>query len=424
MASCKLLRPRMDACLVQCRPSTASAFRQLISIISVPYVQGSKYCELRAVDMGSSAAASSPTSFINPSLQCPPVAHSTATTEFKGCVLTPVEPTTSNNPNVGPFPSATVTPTSAATTATNNPPQGPANTITSSPSATESAIPSTAVPSTAATNVSANGISSMGSSSVVPSNSTSTSLSSSSPNGTTLNTTFTASMFTSSKAAFDISSTQSYGASTLQYPTNGSGPGSSTTGVETFTGAQSSATSTLAFPSKHSNHTGAIVGGVIGSLAFLLLATVATILLRRRMRARHTAPSAEFMGLARGTTPGPGGLGIVRTTGTMTPSGDRLLSLARQKSPGDDDDDDDDDDDRPPAFTPGAYADPVLEKVQVAAAMREQFKPRDSYYGGTQTDDREGTSDMGHEGESTQVGTEEDYGSGGDEKSGYYTWAM
>ncbi|EIW60513.1 uncharacterized protein TRAVEDRAFT_70875 [Trametes versicolor FP-101664 SS1] len=192
---------------------------------------------------------------------------------------------------------------------------------------------------------------------------------------------------------------------------------SSTSNIQTSASARSnSAASGAALPSSstHSTHTGAIVGGIIGGLAFLLLAVVATILLRRRMRARRTAPSAEFMSLARGTTPGLSP-GAVRMKGTMTPSGDRLLSLARQRSLGDDVD-------RPPAFTPGAYADPVLEKVQVATAMREQYRPRDSYAAAQAG--WEGTSEMGNEGESTQVGTEEGYGSGGDEKSGYYTWAI
>lgn len=227
-------------------------------------------------------------------------------------------------------------------------------------------------------------------------------------------------MSTSPQAVVHTSSHSQYTTPEPLYPSDGSGPGSSTTSIESPKGARSSSTSSsLASSSKHSNHTGTIVGGVIGGLAVLLLATVATILLRRRMRARHTAPSAEFMGLARGTlTPGPGS-GLVRTAGTMTPSGDRLLSLAPQRSL------DDDDDDRPPAFTPGAYADPVLEKVQVAAAMREQYKPHDSYYGGAQVHYKEETSEMGHEGESAQVGTEEGgYELSGDEKAGYYTWAM
>lgn len=165
---------------------------------------------------------------------------------------------------------------------------------------------------------------------------------------------------------------------------------------------------------KQHEHTGAIAGGVIGGLAFLLLAIVVTILLYRRMRARRTAPSAEFMDLARGTTPGPA---PVRMEGTTTPSGDRLLPLARQGSLGDYDD-------RPPAFTPGIYADPVFEKVHAAAALREQYQRRDSY-AAAQADYKEGLghAKVGHKDESAEVGTEEGYELGEDEKAGY-TWAM
>ncbi|KAL1947702.1 hypothetical protein VTO73DRAFT_13426 [Trametes versicolor] len=178
----------------------------------------------------------------------------------------------------------------------------------------------------------------------------------------------------------------------------------STTALPETTGLNSSN------PNKHHDHTGAIVGGVIGGLAFLLLTTVATILLYRRMRARRTAPSAEFIDFARGTTPGPG---PVRMEGTTTPSGDRLLPLARQGSL-------DDTDDCPPAFTPGVYGDPVLEKVQAAAAMREQYQRRESYPA-AQADYKEPLehSELGHEDESMEVGTEEGYGFGGDEKAGY-----
>ncbi|KAL1947703.1 hypothetical protein VTO73DRAFT_13427 [Trametes versicolor] len=161
---------------------------------------------------------------------------------------------------------------------------------------------------------------------------------------------------------------------------------------------------------KHSSHTGAIIGGVIGGLAFLLLATAAAILLYRRMRARRTAPSAEFMDIMRGTTPGPvPASGAMRAEGTATPSGDHLLGL------------EDDGDERPPAFIPGTYGDPVLEKVQAAAAMRQEYQRRGSY-AAAQADYKEGLrdSEVGHDDESTDVGTEEDYGY---EKAGY-TWAM
>lgn len=104
----------------------------------------------------------------------------------------------------------------------------------------------------------------------------------------------------------------------------------------------------------------------------------------------------------RGTTPG--------AEGTTTPSGDRLLGLQ------------DKGEERPPAFIPAAYGDPVLEKVHAAAAMREQYQRRDSYAVAQAGANKEGLghSEVGHDDESTEVGTEEDYGY---EKAGY-TWAM
>lgn len=192
-------------------------------------------------------------------------------------------------------------------------------------------------------------------------------------------------------------------------------PGDSTPSpITTQAGPASVSSSSVAVASssnKHSDHIGAIVGGAIGGLAFLLLATVATILLYRRMRARRTAPSAEFMGIARGMTPGPAPASdAMRAEGTMTPSGDRLLGL------------DDQSEVHPPAFSPGAYGDLVLEKVQAAAAMREQYQRRDSYVAAQAVYMNEGQS-VGHEDESTDVGTEEGYGHDGDEKAGY-AWAM
>ncbi|KAI0670511.1 hypothetical protein C8Q78DRAFT_1079470 [Trametes maxima] len=118
-------------------------------------------------------------------------------------------------------------------------------------------------------------------------------------------------------------------------------------------------------------NTGAIVGGVIGGLAFLLLAACAFIIVRRRLRARRTAPSAEFMDLARGTTPA----GAMRFDGATTPLADYSVPLTRESSLGDADADAD----PPPAFTPGSYADPVYEKVLASAALREHYDKRASY---------------------------------------------
>ena len=51
--------------------------------------------------------------------------------------------------------------------------------------------------------------------------------------------------------------------------------------------------------------------------------------------------------------------------GKATPTKDRLIPLARQSSI--------EDDERPPAFTPGSYSDPIIEKVHASAAMRDQY---------------------------------------------------
>lgn len=124
--------------------------------------------------------------------------------------------------------------------------------------------------------------------------------------------------------------------------------------------------------SSHSPHTGAIVGGVLGALALLLLASLAFLLLRRRRRASHTPPSAEFMHFARGAaSPAFVSDGTTTPSNMMTKAGD-LLPLARYPSL------EQPYEDLPPAFTPGLYRDPVFEKVHEAAAMREQFAARDA----------------------------------------------
>ncbi|KAI0336394.1 hypothetical protein GY45DRAFT_394492 [Cubamyces sp. BRFM 1775] len=130
--------------------------------------------------------------------------------------------------------------------------------------------------------------------------------------------------------------------------------------------------------------TGAIVGGVIGGLALVLLVACGVIILRRRIRARHTAPSAEFMAIMRhgGVLGGAGHSGalspVKRGGGSTTPGhgyysdvagmGERqMLSPVRRQSSLESDE-------RPPAFTPGLYyKDPVLEKVHAAAEMREEY---------------------------------------------------
>ena len=70
--------------------------------------------------------------------------------------------------------------------------------------------------------------------------------------------------------------------------------------------------------------------------------------------------------MARG---GPGGSDHAfvsfNADGKATPTNDRLIPLARQSSI--------EDDERPPAFTPGSYSDPIIEKVHASAAMRDQY---------------------------------------------------
>ncbi|KAI0708258.1 hypothetical protein C8Q76DRAFT_695708 [Earliella scabrosa] len=107
---------------------------------------------------------------------------------------------------------------------------------------------------------------------------------------------------------------------------------------------------------------GAIVGGVVGGLAFIILAAATfAFIMRRRRRAAGPAPSAEFMHMARSTdSPAYGAKG-----GMMAPTqtGEHFVSLARQRTV--------EDYEPPPAFTPGGYRDRVLEKVQESAAMRD-----------------------------------------------------
>lgn len=76
--------------------------------------------------------------------------------------------------------------------------------------------------------------------------------------------------------------------------------------------------------------------------------------------------------MARGGSSSPI-LSAKHVEGIITPpssghGGDRV-PLARQSSI--------ESDDRPPAFTPGSFSDPVYEKVQASAAMREAYEARD-----------------------------------------------
>ena len=98
---------------------------------------------------------------------------------------------------------------------------------------------------------------------------------------------------------------------------------------------------------------------MLGALAFIALIALAALFFvrRRRMRASRPAPSAEFMRMARDPA-----FASLRDDDAGTTSG---VPLARQVSL--------EDDERPPAFTPGNYRDPVYEKVQESAEMRERY---------------------------------------------------
>ncbi|OCH87427.1 hypothetical protein OBBRIDRAFT_796251 [Obba rivulosa] len=152
-------------------------------------------------------------------------------------------------------------------------------------------------------------------------------------------------------------------ASLFTSPTSGSGSlTTSPVSVRVATTASSmlfnsaeSASSTvhIAAAISHSNHAGAIAGGVIGSFAFLAAVLGAAFVLRRRhIRKNHVAPSAEFMAVA----PRPGtGFG---PADTPTPYEHDFST---------------EDLEQPPPFTPGKWTDPVYEKVQASAALQEQY---------------------------------------------------
>ncbi|KAI9064293.1 hypothetical protein FKP32DRAFT_1591724 [Trametes sanguinea] len=169
-------------------------------------------------------------------------------------------------------------------------------------------------------------------------------------------------------------------------------------------GSQRSSSNGVSGAASNSNHTGAIVGGVIGGLALILIALAAAVLIRRHRRAMRTAPSAEFMDIARrgglksSSSPDPA---TMHLDSSMSPTGDRLIPLARQSSL--------EDDERPPAFTPGSYSDPVFEKVQAAAEMREQYRQRESYTAALRLDTGGGAASDAH---------------GSDEKSGGYGFRL
>ena len=112
-----------------------------------------------------------------------------------------------------------------------------------------------------------------------------------------------------------------------------------------------------------STSTGAIAGGVVGGLALLALIAVGAFLFIRHRRKSRPPPSAEFMHLARG----PSELGFATMDGKKSPTLHRLMPgpLARRGSL--------EDEEQAPPMSPVGYRDPVLEKAQESAAMREKY---------------------------------------------------
>ena len=121
----------------------------------------------------------------------------------------------------------------------------------------------------------------------------------------------------------------------------------------------------------------AIAGGVIGGIA--LLFTIVLILVFRRPLARrlrdfqnrHTAPSAEFLNHSShlcsnppgGTSPSPGPLLPHRRGPPDFVVNAKLKWNADAPVKGD----------WPPSFSPGAYDDPLVEKISSAAGQRERY---------------------------------------------------
>lgn len=103
---------------------------------------------------------------------------------------------------------------------------------------------------------------------------------------------------------------------------------------------------------------------MIGALVLLALILTGIHLRRRTLQRKRTAPSAEFMHHP----------ALLAQRRNSTPA-----LLMRSPSPYADGDTDEE---KPPPFTPGAYADPVFEKVQAAAAAhQEMFDPYRGYGG-------------------------------------------
>ncbi|KAM5539014.1 hypothetical protein V8D89_007237 [Ganoderma adspersum] len=130
------------------------------------------------------------------------------------------------------------------------------------------------------------------------------------------------------------------------------------------TGSPTTATSAPVF--KSSNPIGAVVGGVVGGLVLTALVATITFYVIRRRRKLSVPPSAEFLHMA---YDGSGKPTFVTRDGDETANRDRFIPLVRQGSF--------EDDEQPPDFTLGGYTDPVLEKVQASAALRDRYGRRD-----------------------------------------------
>ncbi len=132
--------------------------------------------------------------------------------------------------------------------------------------------------------------------------------------------------------------------------------------IPDYTGSSTLST-TSPGPTTSTTDTGAIAGGVVGGLALLALLATGMFLLVRRHRKSRPPPSAEFMHLTRGQSE----LGFATMDGKESPTLHRLMPgpLAPRGSM--------EDEEQHPPLSPAFYRDPVLEKAQESAAMREKY---------------------------------------------------
>ena len=112
---------------------------------------------------------------------------------------------------------------------------------------------------------------------------------------------------------------------------------------------------------------GTIAGGILGGLALLAVLASGALLFIRHRRKSHPPPSAEFMHLARG----PSELAFATVDGKKSPTLHRLITGplgARRGSLSLEDEE------NIPPLSPTQFCrDPVLEKAQESAAMREKY---------------------------------------------------